>query len=113
MWGRALAPRVSSITNTQLQRRRATTSGIFPKQLRPGINTNLTTTDLCQLALHGNEVLAVTKESVNLDLEMGQNICQTPDQNKKKSDQTKNLERLYIWVVVCSLFVWLVVATLV
>ena len=56
VWGRALAPRVSSITNTQLQRRRATTSdpnkckanhGIFLNQLWPGINTSLTTTDLC------------------------------------------------------------------
>ena len=56
VWGRALAPKVSSITNTQLQRRRATTMitpnakknhGIFHKQLKLGIYTSLTTTDLC------------------------------------------------------------------
>ena len=55
VWGRALAPRVSSIVNTQLQRRRATPSdptkckkslGSFLKQLKPGINSRLSTTDL-------------------------------------------------------------------
>ena len=56
--GRASAPRRSILTNTQLQRRRATPSDptkkekkkklrIFSKQLRPGISTSLSTTDLC------------------------------------------------------------------
>ena len=57
VWGRALAPMVSSITNTQLQRRRATTSDpprckqnhrIFPNHLRPGNHTS--TTDFCLLS---------------------------------------------------------------
>ena len=53
VWGRSLAPRVSSITNTQLQRRPAIPPNaknkheIFAKQLRPGINTSLVTTNLC------------------------------------------------------------------
>ena len=56
VWGRDLAPRVSSIASTQLQRRRATSSHpknakksheMFIKQLRPGINTSLSTAHLC------------------------------------------------------------------
>ena len=74
VWGGALAPRVSSNKNTQLQRRRATPTdptkfkenhGIYPKQFRPSINVSLSTTDLSvYLALYGNEVLSITTESV-------------------------------------------------
>ena len=55
VWGSALAPRGSSITNIQLQRHRAAasdptkcikTDGKLPKHLRPGISTSMSTTDL-------------------------------------------------------------------
>ena len=57
VWGRALAPWVSSITNTELQRdaephpvippNAKKNHRIFPKQLRPEISTSLSTTRLC------------------------------------------------------------------
>ena len=44
--------------------------GMYTKQHRPGMNISLTTTDPVYVALHGNAVLSVTTEAVNLDLEM-------------------------------------------
>ena len=41
-------------------------------QLRLGLFTSLCANDLC--LLHGNEVLYVTKESVNIDLEIRHNM---------------------------------------
>ena len=47
-------------------------------QLRPGVSTSLFTLTFVYLALHGNEVLSVTTETVNLDLETRQNIVCLP-----------------------------------
>ena len=53
--------------------------GIFPLQLRPSISTSMSSRHCLPLtsvllALHDKEVLSVTAEAVNLELEMGWNI---------------------------------------
>ena len=79
VWGRALAPRVSSITKTQLQRRRATASDPTECKEKPwnigkGAQTSLLTTHFCLPSTVWQWRVTCYYRMSQLDIEIRQNI---------------------------------------
>ena len=112
VWGRALALRESSITNTQLKRRRPTPGDptklnkrkkwISPKQLRPDITISLTTTDPCLPSLGwqwSNVCYSISSHLVRRNLTYNLSLCRAVWVCFKQGFENKVLVvLLQIWV---------------